>query len=144
MYDVDTPKNLGQVWACPRPLEITMKIGNSAEHAAAPVGTDKPAAAQAGQAGKAQANGAAATGAAKKPEASAQIELSSTATSLRAGGSNEGSFDVEKVGRITQAISEGKFTVNADAIADKLIANAQGNARSNVARTEPAAAQRRF
>lgn len=96
-----------------------MKIGNSPEHAAAPVGADKPAAAQAG---KAQAG---ATGAAKKPEAGTQIELSSTATKLMARGSDEGSFDVEKVGRIAQAITDGKFTVNADAIADKLIANAQ-------------------
>lgn len=100
-----------------------MKIGNSPDVAAAPVGADKPAAAQAG---KAQANGGAgAAGAAKRPEASAQIELSSTATKLLSGVSDEGSFDVEKVSRISQAISEGKFTVNADVIADKLIANAQ-------------------
>ena len=38
---------------------------------------------------------------------------------------DEGSFDVQKVGRITQAITDGKYIVNADAIADKLIANAQ-------------------
>lgn len=99
-----------------------MKIGNSPEHAAAPVGVDKPAAAQTG---KAQAGATGSVSTAKKPEASAQIELSSTATTLRAGGSDEGSFDVEKVNRISQAITDGKFTVNADAIADKLIANAQ-------------------
>lgn len=104
-----------------------MKIGMSPDVAAAPVGTDKSAAAQTG---KTQANGqangaAAATGAAKKPEASAQIELSSTATKLLSGVSEEGSFDAEKVGRISQAITDGKFSVNADAIADKLIANAQ-------------------
>jgi len=34
-------------------------------------------------------------------------------------------FDAEKVQRISEAIRDGKFTVNADAIADKLIANAQ-------------------
>lgn len=102
-----------------------MKIGNSPEHAAAPAGADKPAAAQAGKAQAGATGAAGATGTAKKPEASAQIELSSTATKLMAGGSDEGSFDVEKVGRIAQAITDGKFTVNADAIADKLIANAQ-------------------
>lgn len=94
-----------------------MKIGNSPDVAAASVGADKPAAAQAG---RSQANGAA-----KKPEASAQIELSSTATKLLSGVSEEGSFDADKVNRISQAIADGKFTVNADAIADKLIANAQ-------------------
>ena len=98
-----------------------MKIGNSPEAAAAPVGTDKPAAAQAG---RTQPHGAAG-GAKKAPEASAQIELSSTATKLLSGVSEEGSFDAEKVSRISQAIAEGKFRVNADAIADKLIANAQ-------------------
>jgi negative regulator of flagellin synthesis FlgM len=39
--------------------------------------------------------------------------------------SQEGVFDTEKVQRISEAIRDGKFTVNADAIADKLIANAQ-------------------
>ena len=34
-------------------------------------------------------------------------------------------FDAEKVERIAQAIRDGKFKVNAEAIADKLIANAQ-------------------
>jgi negative regulator of flagellin synthesis FlgM len=104
-------------------MENTMKIGNSPEAAAAPVGTDKPAAAQTG---RAQPQGPTQAGGAKKaPEASAQIELSSTATKLLSGVSEEGSFDAEKVGRISQAIAEGKFSVNADAIADKLIANAQ-------------------
>jgi negative regulator of flagellin synthesis FlgM len=52
-------------------------------------------------------------------EASAQVELSATALLA-----SEGDFDAEKVSRIAQAISEGKFTVNAEVIADKLIANA--------------------
>jgi negative regulator of flagellin synthesis FlgM len=54
-------------------------------------------------------------------EASAQVELSSTA--LAADTSAD--FDAEKVERIAQAIRDGKFQVNAEAIADKLIANAQ-------------------
>lgn len=57
-------------------------------------------------------------------EASAQVALSSTVTQLSAEGS-EGVFDAEKVKRISDAIRDGKFQVNADAIADKLIANAQ-------------------
>jgi len=39
--------------------------------------------------------------------------------------SDEGSFDLAKVQRISQAIAQGKFTVNAENIADKLISNAQ-------------------
>ena len=42
-----------------------------------------------------------------------------------AAGGHEGVFDADKVQRISDAIREGKFTVNPDAIADKLIANAQ-------------------
>lgn len=99
-----------------------MKIGTSPEVAAAPVGGDKPAAAAA--AGRPAAAGTS-SGVKKSPEASTQIELSSTATKLLSGVSEEGSFDVQKVGRITQAITDGKFTVNAEVIADKLIANAQ-------------------
>lgn len=102
-----------------------MKIGNSPEKmTATPVGTQGPGAAEAGRSkGAQQAPGAAAG--AGKAQASAQIELSSTASKLLNGVSEEGSFDAEKVGRISQAISEGKFSINADAIADKLIANAQ-------------------
>ena len=103
-----------------------MKIGMSPDVAAAPVGADKPAAAGATTAATTASGAANVVGAAKKaPEASAKIELSSTATALLAGMPDEGSFDVQKVGRITQAITDGKYIVNADAIADKLIANAQ-------------------
>jgi negative regulator of flagellin synthesis FlgM len=57
-------------------------------------------------------------------EASAKVALSPALSQL-AAGSQEGVFDAEKVQRISEAIRDGKFTVNADAIADKLIANAQ-------------------
>ncbi|HEX2012083.1 MAG TPA: flagellar biosynthesis anti-sigma factor FlgM [Roseateles sp.] len=101
-----------------------MKIGNSAEKlASAPVGTSGAADAAQAKAASAQQAGAAAAG--KGPEASAKINLSSTASTLLSGVSEEGSFDAEKVGRIAQAIADGKFSINADAIADKLIANAQ-------------------
>jgi len=60
------------------------------------------------------------------PAASAQVAISNTAKLAAAGsGSDDGSFDAAKVARISKAISEGKFTVNANAIADKLVANAQ-------------------
>ena len=57
-------------------------------------------------------------------EASTQVELS-PAASLLAGAPADASFDAKKVERIAQAIRDGKFQVDAEAIADKLIANAQ-------------------
>jgi negative regulator of flagellin synthesis FlgM len=55
-------------------------------------------------------------------EASAKVELSAAASLLAAEG-NTADFDAEKVARIAQAIRDGKFDVNADAIADKLLAH---------------------
>lgn len=56
-------------------------------------------------------------------EPSAKVELSSSATL----GIDSGAavFDGAKVQRIADAIRDGKFVVNHEAIADKLIANAQ-------------------
>ena len=64
----------------------------------------------------------AASGAAKG-EASAKVALSSTAAHLV--GPNDHVFDTDKVARISNAIRDGKYTINADVIADKLIANAK-------------------
>lgn len=55
---------------------------------------------------------------------SAKVELS-TAASLMARAADDGAFDSRKVERIAAAIREGKFTVNPEAIADKLIVNAE-------------------
>jgi negative regulator of flagellin synthesis FlgM len=57
-------------------------------------------------------------------EASAQVELSQAASAL-ASPAADASFDASKVERIAQAIRDGKFTVNPEAIADKLIVNAE-------------------
>jgi negative regulator of flagellin synthesis FlgM len=57
-------------------------------------------------------------------EPSAQVALSTAATAL-SSSSTEASFDAKKVERIAQAIRDGKFKVNPEAIADKLIVNAQ-------------------
>lgn len=56
--------------------------------------------------------------------ASAKVELSATAAALSTDAA-EGSFDQAKVERIAQAIRDGSYQINADAIADKLISNAQ-------------------
>ena len=56
-------------------------------------------------------------------EPSAQVALSPAATTL-SGAAADPTFDTAKVDRIAQAIRDGKFQVNPEAIADKLIANA--------------------
>ncbi len=61
-------------------------------------------------------------GAASGAEPSAKVRLSSTVADLTR---TDGAFDVAKVERISAAIRNGEFTVDADAIADKLIANAR-------------------
>lgn len=52
------------------------------------------------------------------------VQISSAATSLLAGAATP-EFDAGKVERIKQAIADGSFKIDAAAIADKLIANAQ-------------------
>lgn len=57
-------------------------------------------------------------------DSSTQVDLSPEATML-SHASQDPSFDSAKVERIAQAIRDGKFSINAGAIADKLLANAQ-------------------
>lgn len=64
------------------------------------------------------------TPASTSAEASAQVQLSSAAQGLQAS-EGDPAFDGAKVQRIAQAIRDGQFSVNAEAIADKLIVNAQ-------------------
>lgn len=56
-------------------------------------------------------------------EPSAKVELSPAAQ--LAAEKLGGDFDAEKVERMAQAIKDGSFQVNPEAIADKLIANAR-------------------
>jgi negative regulator of flagellin synthesis FlgM len=95
-----------------------MKIGNPADAALAPLTQGTAAATDAKSARPA------ATPAADAADPSAKVALSSTVESLRAGGAGA-DFDAEKVARMQQAIANGTFQVNAEVIADKLIANAQ-------------------
>jgi len=55
---------------------------------------------------------------------SATVSISTTASMISSADA-DGTFDADKVARMAQAIRDGKFEVNADAIADKLIANTQ-------------------
>ena len=59
-------------------------------------------------------------------EASATVALSSTASTLMAGLTEANAdFDTDKVTRIARSLSDGSYKVNAEVIADKLIANAK-------------------
>lgn len=91
-----------------------MKIGQlDSKPAVAPAANDR-AAERPASAGKTPAAG----------DSSAKVDLSAAVTAL-AGLPMDESFDISKVDRIAQAIRDGKFEVNAEVIADKLIANAQ-------------------
>ena len=95
-----------------------MKIGSPADKSpVAPASTGRAAPGDATQKAPAVAG--------VDTEASAQVELSSAAQMLSGVGASTAEFDAEKVARISQAIADGSFKVDAGAIADKLIANAQ-------------------
>ncbi|MDP1690436.1 MAG: flagellar biosynthesis anti-sigma factor FlgM [Burkholderiaceae bacterium] len=90
-----------------------MKIGSIDNKPITPAGNDNASAAASG---KPAAGG-------RQPEASATVALSPVATLLVNDANAE--FNAEKVARIAQAIRDGKFKINAEAIADKLIGNAK-------------------
>jgi negative regulator of flagellin synthesis FlgM len=59
-------------------------------------------------------------------ESSTTVALSSTASSLMQGVSEANAdFDTDKVSRVSRALSDGSYVVNAEVIADKLISNAK-------------------
>ena len=107
-----------------------MKIGNSPEGSSSPAKAEQRPAARKPEA---TVTTDLVRQAASAPAASAQVAISNTAKLAASAGSDDGSFDAAKVDRISKAISEGKFTINAQAIADKLVANAQEllSARAN-------------
>jgi negative regulator of flagellin synthesis FlgM len=96
-----------------------MKIGNPLDKA----GLTPPAPTR----GAAADNVSTKPGAAADPSGS-KVALSTAATALlrtENAAAASADFDGAKVERISNAISRGEFTVNPEAIADKLIANAQ-------------------
>ena len=98
-----------------------MKIGHTHDKPAPPAA----AAAVAATSGSTTSAVAIGTGTVPaKADASATIELSNTASTLLTGATTA-EFDAEKVARISRAIEDGSFKINPEAIADKLIANAQ-------------------
>ncbi len=91
-----------------------MKIGNTPDKPAKVSGSNAPTTTDATKAGVTTVG----------PDASTQVALSSAAATLLSGNSSA-EFDSAKVDRISKAIADGTYSINADAIADKLIANAQ-------------------
>ncbi|PXW93699.1 FlgM family anti-sigma-28 factor [Sphaerotilus hippei] len=96
-----------------------MKIGNTTS----PVATGQVGGAAAAPREASEAAKGGSTRGTQGTEGSTTVKLSSAATALLDGA--DGGFDAEKVQRVRQSISDGTYKVNADAIADKLIANAQ-------------------
>lgn len=99
-----------------------MKIGNPADKPAPPPVGNGSTAPAANAATSATAPSAGAIPA--QADASAKIQLSNTAATLLTSGATA-EFDTEKVARISKAIDDGTFKINPEAIADKLISNAQ-------------------
>jgi negative regulator of flagellin synthesis FlgM len=104
-----------------------MKIGPSTEKPAPkPATTGAPSVSDTAR-NPANTAAAGATGSVAPPpaaDASAKIALSSTAANLLSTGV-DAEFNAEKVARIAAAIDNGTFKINPEAIADKLISNAQ-------------------
>ena len=93
-----------------------MKIGNPADKRSVIPAETTPAKPK-DEAAKATPNAGAA-------DPSAKVQLSDAAATLMSGA-DAAEFDSAKVDRISQAIADGSYKVNAELIADKLIANAQ-------------------
>lgn len=98
-----------------------MRVGNNPEAPAPKL--EKPAARKTEVQGSATPAPTAPLAQTNTAEASAQVQISATAAKLAAGVDD--TFDTQKVQRISQAISEGKFKIDAKNVADKLISNAQ-------------------
>lgn len=97
-----------------------MKIG----HISSPAADAAVLARANAEAGAAAAQAQVAQAAAQPSTGTSTVQLSSAAAGLLNAPSTP-EFDAAKVERIKQAIADGSYQVNADAIADKLIANAQ-------------------
>lgn len=59
-----------------------------------------------------------------EPEASARVELSSQLKAMETDLKASPEFDAKKVEELKAAIRDGRFTVNAELVADKLIQSA--------------------
>lgn len=95
-----------------------MKIGHSGDHSVAITQSSTANAAKAGpEAATAARN--------ERKTPGVDVKVSSLARGLDAAGAAEPEVDVEKVKAIRQAIADKTYTVNPEAIAEKLLANAR-------------------
>ncbi|MGB3450621.1 MAG: flagellar biosynthesis anti-sigma factor FlgM [Giesbergeria sp.] len=100
-----------------------MKIGQKPElpgalAQAAPAKQQAKAAAQA-------AGGLAASASSAVASAGVPVTFSSATKSLDQASRNQGDFDAGKVKAVRSAIESGSFKVNAEVVADKMLANSQ-------------------
>lgn len=98
-----------------------MKIGQNSELPASvsQTGSSKTAKAPASAAESATKSAASA------PAAGVPVSVSIAARALEPTSRSTADFDVERVRAVKEAIENGTFSVDAEAIADKLLANAQ-------------------
>lgn len=99
-----------------------MKVGSSADKGVGSVATTQ-AVGEGRVANEAKSDGQV-KGSRVAPDEST-VKLSKAASQLLQGTSVAGEFDAEKVDRVRRAIEDGSYQINAEAIADKLISNAQ-------------------
>lgn len=98
-----------------------MKIGQSTDIPIPATAPTSPASAKAGA-----ASSPAAHAAQNAKSAGVAVTVSTTARNLEQVARGDGAeVDVDKVNAVRSAITQGTYVVNAEAIADKLLANAQ-------------------
>nr|WP_315491201.1 flagellar biosynthesis anti-sigma factor FlgM [uncultured Rhodoferax sp.] len=104
-----------------------MKIGQTPDNSIQVQLGNATGAQKAAQNANASASTAASTGAAQSTRsAGVAVTVSTLARGLEKSGRNEGAdVDAQKVASVRAAIENGSYVVNPEAIADKLLSNAQ-------------------
>jgi negative regulator of flagellin synthesis FlgM len=104
-----------------------MKIGQTPDNSIQVQLGNASGAQKAGQNANANASAAATSGAAQSTRsAGVAVTVSTLARGLEKSGRNEGAdVDAQKVASVRAAIENGSYVVNPEAIADKLLTNAQ-------------------
>jgi len=99
-----------------------LKIENSIKtESVKPVNEGQPSPGKSGHRAAANAATSGASGASSANSISTNIQLSGQLQNIEKNLSKGQVFDAERVAEIKQAISEGRFTVNADKVADGLL-----------------------
>jgi negative regulator of flagellin synthesis FlgM len=100
-----------------------MKIGPSPDNSLRVATTTQPAPQKGGKSASSTGTAAAANG---TQAAGVAVTVSTLARTLEAAANGDAEeFNAEKVNAVRTAIQQGTYKVNAEAIADKLLANAQ-------------------